>query len=73
MLNHCYPIFPPSAFTIPTLDALQAGMPVLSRLSTKQNNNAQPKVEACSNIEASTAGGLIVWLNSCANNTVLPR
>ena len=36
---------PPIASTMFILDARQAGMPALSRLSTKQNSKAQRKVE----------------------------
>ena len=46
--------------------ARQAGMPALSRLSTKQNSKAQRKVERCIRMDASTVGGLSVQLNSWA-------
>lgn len=52
--------FPPIASTMFIREARQAGMPVLSRLSTKQKNNAHPKVETCINMDASTMGGLSV-------------
>ena len=52
-------------------DARQAGMPLLSRFSMKQNSNAIMNVDGCSRIVRSICGGFRVWAYSSENKELL--